>query len=326
MSARKEKIAFLTSGGDAPGMNACLRAVVRNGIVNDFNVYAVMRGYTGLIKGEFEKRDARSVSNIIEKGGTVIKTARSKEFMTDQGKQKARDSLERNNISALIAAGGEGTFKGLIGLRKIWDGRVIAVPATIDNDIYGTDNTIGYDTAMNTALSAIDRIRDTADAHERYFVVEVMGRKAGFIAINVGLAGGAEEVLIPERETDLERIAENSRSDRKNGKRSSIIVVAEGDDAGNGIEIADKLREITGNEYKTTVLGHIQRGGSPGVKDRILGTRLGAFAIDALKKGMSDVMVGVINGEVCTVSLEEAANRKKGINRELLDLIEIMGI
>lgn len=261
--AEINRIALLTSGGDAPGMNAAIRAVVRVGHYFRMKTYGIMRGYQGLIKGEFSEFGPRDVSNIIHRGGTVLKTSRCKEFETSEGLRKAKLNLEKKKIDGLMVIGGDGTYRGAYELSRIWDGQILGVPGTIDNDLYGTDFTIGYDTAVNTALEAIDKIRDTAESHERIFLVEVMGREAGFIALDVGISGGAEDVLVPEIKTNLKAICKHLCAAKEAGKTSSIIIVAEGEEEGGAFQIAEKLKEMSGNEYRVVVLGHLQRGGTP---------------------------------------------------------------
>ncbi|MBU0650976.1 6-phosphofructokinase [bacterium] len=321
-----KNIAVFSSGGDSPGMNACIRAVVRSGAVKGLNVFGIFRGYTGLMNGEFKTLDERCVSNIIQRGGTFLKTARSKDFMTKSGMEKAVSVLNEYKIDGLLGIGGNGTFKGLIDFSKVWDGQIIGLPGTIDNDLYGTDFTIGYNTAVHTAVEAIDKIRDTADAHERYFIVEVMGRDAGFIAIDTGLASGAEDILIPEVSSDLGKISEKVKEYRKKGKKSSIIIVAEGDDAGNAIEVAEKLKKLNGEDFKVSILGYIQRGGNPTPNDRILASKLGFYAVEVFLQGKSGVMVGEIKGELCCTPLLDAVNKKKPVDMRLLDLVEILSV
>jgi len=315
-----KKICVFTSGGDSPGMNAGIRAVVRYGRAKGLEVIGVFRGYDGLINGKLKDFNERSVSNIIQQGGTILKTARCAEFRTEQGVKKAAETLTKNNIEAVIAIGGDGTFKGLLALKKYWQGQIIGVPGTIDNDLYGTDYTIGFDTAVNTALEAIDKIRDTANAHERCFIVEVMGRHAGFLAIAAGIAGGVEEILVPETKTDIKAIAQRLKENEEKGKQSNIIIVAEGDDAGNAFEISEKLKKVNDIDYKISILGYIQRGGAPTANDRILASKLGAYAVDLYLAGESGVMAGETKGELCAVSLEDAVNKKKDIDKNLLNI------
>jgi len=320
------KIGVLTSGGDAPGMNACIRAVVRTAIYYNIEVIGIMRGYAGLIDGEMVKMELSSVSNIIQRGGTILKTARSEAFRTTDGREKASKNLEKWGIDALVAIGGDGTYRGGSDLNKEYGISVIGAPGTIDNDIFGTDYTIGYDTAINIALDAVDRIRDTASSHERIFFIEVMGRDSGFIALDVGVAGGAESILIPEIETNIDKLSNILMGGLERGKKSSIVIVAEGDDSGNSYEIAEKVKEKTGLDYRVTVLGHIQRGGSPTAKDRILASRLGSSAVEAIRDGMTNVMMGEIQGKVVPTKLEAIWSNKKSVDHDLCRLAEILSI
>ncbi|MFX0015681.1 MAG: ATP-dependent 6-phosphofructokinase [Promethearchaeota archaeon] len=321
-----KKIGVFCSGGDAPGMNACLRAIVRRGIAQGLDMVAIYRGFEGIFKEEFEEMTPRSVSNIIQKGGTIIRTARSQEFYTDTGVQKAANILKRHNFDALCAIGGDGTFRGLIELQKYWSGQIIGIPGTIDNDIYGTDFTIGYDTAIDTAIQALDRIRDTAESHERVFLVEVMGREAGFIALEVGIGCGAEEILIPEdKPIDFITIANRIREAKERGKKSLIVIVAEGADDRDIFTFSKTLAKHL--EYKTyiSILGHIQRGGSPSARDRWLATRLGAYAIDCILAGDTGIMVGEQNKELTKISLEET-RKKKQIDEYAYSLLRDLAI
>jgi 6-phosphofructokinase 1 len=321
-----KRIGILTSGGDAPGMNACIRAVVRTAIYHDLEVVGIMRGYAGLINGEMTEMDVSSVSNIVQRGGTILKTARSEEFRTPEGRAKAAANLRRWAVDGLITIGGDGTYRGASDLSREWDVAVVGVPGTIDNDICGTDFTIGYDTATNIALDAVDRIRDTAASHERVFFIEVMGRDAGFIALDVGVAGGAEVILIPEIPTDIDRMCRVLTAGRERGKTSSIVVVAEGDEAGGAYEIAEEVKERTGLDYRVTVLGHIQRGGSPTVRDRVLASKLGAAAVESLKDGTSNVMVGEVHGKLEFTQLETIWSHRKGVDMNLYRLGEMLSI
>ena len=321
-----KRIGVLTSGGDAPGMNACIRAVVRTAIYHSLEVVGIMRGYAGLIKGEMMEMDVSSVSNIVQRGGTILKTARSEEFKTPEGRAKAATNLRRWGVDALITIGGDGTYRGASDLSREWNVAVVGVPGTIDNDICGTDFTIGYDTAINVALDAVDRIRDTAASHERIFFIEVMGRDAGFISLDVGVAGGAEVILIPEIPTDVGKMSRVLVEGRERGKSSSIVVVAEGDEAGGAYEIAEKVKERTGLDYRVTVLGHIQRGGSPTVRDRVLASKLGAAAVQALKDGTSNVMAGEVHGKIEFTQLENIWTHKKGVDMNLHRLAEMLSI
>jgi 6-phosphofructokinase 1 len=306
-----KSIAVLTSGGDAPGMNAAIRAVVRVGISDGFDVFGVVHGLQGLIDNNFVPLNSRSVSNIIQRGGTIIHTARSEEFMTVEGRKKAAANLTSQGITGLIGIGGDGTFHGLVELGKFWPGQIIGVPGTIDNDLYGSDYTIGYPTAINTALECIDRLRDTADSHDRFFLVEVMGRWAGYLALAVAVSGGAEHVILPEDNADIKAIAKQLEDGRKKGKNSGIVIVSERGKEGAVYEIAQELEATSTCKYRVTVLGHIQRGGSPVAGDRILGTKLGAYAVKAIKQGKTGVMAGEMSQKLVYTPLEETWTRKK---------------
>lgn len=321
-----QKIAVLTSGGDSPGMNAAIRAVVRTARCRGLEVHGVLRGYRGLMEGAFEELGPRSVSNIIQRGGTILKTSRHGDFRTKKGLTQAARSLDNRQIEGLIAIGGNGTYNGAMDLAKVWKGQIITAPGTIDNDLYGTDFTIGYDTAVNTALGAIDKIRDTADSHERFFLIEVMGRHAGFIALDVAISGGAEEVLIPEMHQPIKALAKRLLASEKRGKLSNILIVAEGSLHGGAFETAKKLGAITGHDYKVMVLGHMQRGGTPTAVDRILATELGSFAVDQLILGKSGLAVGKRNGRLVTTPLKEAVTRRKKISNYLLKLLPILSV
>jgi len=325
---RPEKIAVLTSGGDAPGMNACIRSVVRCAIYNGLEVYGVRYGYEGLINGDFVKMNARSVSNILSKGGTMLKTARSEKFMRKEGRQKAYDSLEKYGIKSLLVIGGNGSFKGAHKFcLEHKEFKVIGIPATIDNDVAGTDYTIGASTAVNTALDAIDKIRDTVTSMERIYVVEVMGRVEPYIAISVGLAGGAEDVLFPSNKYKIEDMFEDIKKGRAKGKVSWIIVVSEG--VAKAQEIADLITKNTGFTARSVVLGYIQRGGSPDAFDRIRASRMGAHGVDAILKGETDKMVGMEGHRVRLIRFEEAYKRvdeKLTIERKLYKLTKVLAI
>jgi len=321
-----EKIGVLTSGGDAPGMNACIRGVVRTAVYYDIAVVGIMRGYAGLIEGELIDMSVSSVSNIIQRGGTILKTARSEEFKTEEGRAKAAENLDKWDVDGLITIGGNGTYRGASDLKNEYGIPVMGVPGTIDNDICGTDFTIGYDTATNIALEAVDRIRDTAASHERVFFIEVMGRDSGFIALDVGLAGGAEVIIIPEEKNDLDEMCEFLVKGRARGKESSIVIVSEGAQMGGAYKVAEKVKEKTGLEYRVTILGHIQRGGCPTVRDRVLASRLGASAVDALKDGIHNVMVGELNGEIEFTPIENIWIQEKNIEHSLWELAKILAI
>ncbi len=320
-----KKVAVLTSGGDAPGMNAAIRAVVRACAFNQLECVGVFRGLQGLIEGDFKEMGPRSVKNIINRGGTILKSARSKEFHTPEGRAKAYAQLQKAGIDALVVIGGDGTFTGASVFMSEYDIPIVGLPGTIDNDINGTDYTIGYDTALNTVVEAIDKIRDTANSHNRLFLIEVMGRDAGDIALNAGIGAGAEEILIPEENLGLDRLVNSLKRSKKSGKSSSIVVVAEGDQSGKNIfELAEYVREnLDDYEVKVTVLGHIQRGGSPSCYDRVLASRLGVGAVDALLDGARGVMIGVASNKVVSVPFEEAI---KGENEIDLDLIRVADI
>jgi 6-phosphofructokinase 1 len=322
-----KRIAVFTSGGDSPGMNACVRAVVRTAVYNGLEVFGIRRGYNGLIKGDIFPMDSQSVSNIVQKGGTILKSARSKEFMTPEGRQKAYDNLHNFGIEGLVAIGGNGTFTGALKFFNEFGIPTVGAPGTIDNDLYGTDYTIGFDTAVNTALDAIDKIRDTADSHDRVFFIEVMGRDSGYIAIQSGLGGGAEKVLVPETQTNLEDVIENLKDNMQRSKTSSIIVVAEGDDEGSAQDIANRVKQyIPNSDIRVTTLGHIQRGGSPTAYDRILATRLGAACVEGLLDGKKCVMAGLMNNEVVYTPFEDTITLKKPLHPDLLRLVEILNI
>ncbi len=317
-------IGVFTSGGDAPGMNACLRAVVRTALYEELRVVGVRRGYAGMLEGEFQKMDHTSVSNIIQFGGTVLKTGRSEEFLRPEARAKVAGLLRDEGIEGLVAIGGDGTFRGAHDLWAEHKMPIIGVPATIDNDVYGTDATIGYDSAVNTAVQAIDRIRDTAISHERLFFVEVMGRQAGFIALEVGAAGGAEMILLPEYDTSVEEVCETIKAGIAQGKTSSIVVVAEGDEEGGALEIARKVHRLTGIECRATILGHTQRGGNPTARDRVLASKLGAAAVRALMAGEADKMVGMAAGELSLTPLADTWGKKKPLDERLYELASIL--
>lgn len=323
-----KNIAVLTSGGDAPGMNACIRAVIRTGIYNGINMFGVMQGYQGLITNNIIPMDARSVSNIIHLGGTILKTARCLEFKTREGMQQAYDNLQARDIDALVVIGGDGTFTGAQRFSKEFGVKVIGVPGTIDNDLYGSDFTLGYDTAMNTVLEAIDKIRDTADAHDRLFFIEVMGRDSGCIALRSAVATGAEAVLLPEKQTSLDELITQLESGASTKKTSSIVIVSEGHKAGGAYDIANRVKERF-NHYdtKVTILGHLQRGGSPSSFDRILGSRLGFAAVNELLKGNTEQMVGLRGNDVKTTSLDEALNKHSfKLEADLLEMAKVLSI
>ena len=325
--ANPRRIGVFTSGGDAPGMNACVRAIVRTAGAHDLEVVGIRRGYAGMIDGDFVEMDGRSVSNILQQGGTILKSARSEKFRTQAGRQQAAEQLKKAGIDALAGVGGDGTFHGA---SLLYDERAVPTvgcPGTIDNDLFGTDETIGYDTALNTAIQNIDKIRDTADAHDRVFLVEVMGRDAGFIALNCGIGGGAELVLVPETFTEMDDIKARILSLMTAQSRSSIVVVAEGDEHGGALRIEHALQEddaFRSVDLRVCLLGHTQRGGSPTARDRVLASRLGAAAVEALVEGHENVMVGLVNNETKLTPLRNVFSRKKNINYELLRLTQLL--
>lgn len=319
-------IGVLTSGGDAPGMNACIRAVVRSAAKRNLEVIGIRRGYTGLMTGGFLKLGPRSVAEIIHRGGTLLGTARCEEMKTVEGRKRAIRFLRNAGITDLVVIGGDGTFKGAVALSQEGGIRVVGVPATIDNDVYGTDYSIGFDTAVNTALEAIDKIRDTAQSLERLFFIEVMGRTRGFIALDVGVAGGATEVLVPEEETDIDHLCRVLEDGFTAGKKYALIVVAEGDRPGGALAIAQEVRSRLNMDNRVCVLGHVQRGGTPTARDRILATKLGAAAIDALLDGNDGHMVGELRGETALTPLEDTWQKRKVLDRSLLELAQMLAV
>ena len=321
-----KKLAVLTSGGDAPGMNAAIRSVVRTCAYHNIQCFGVYRGFEGLIEGDFKEFTARSVKGIINKGGTILKSARSKEFKTKEGRQQAFDNLVREGIDGLVAIGGDGTFTGAMIFSQEFGFPVMGIPGTIDNDIFGTSNTLGFDTALNTVVDVIDKIRDTASSHNRLFFIEVMGRDVGHIALNAGIAGGAEEILIPEEDLGLERLVDSLNKSRKSGKTSSIVVVAEGDKIGRNIfELKDYVdQNMEGYDVRVSVLGHMQRGGPPSCFDRVLASRMGVKAVESMLEGKTNYMVGLLNGKMELTPLDSAIKGKTKINLELLRVSDIM--
>jgi 6-phosphofructokinase 1 len=327
MTSKIQNIAVFTSGGDAPGMNAAVRAVVRASIFYQKNVFGIYRGYEGMIENDLVKLNARSVSNIIQRGGTILKSARSKEFKTEEGRARAFESLKSRNIDGLVAIGGDGTFTGLHKFYEEYKMPVICIPGTIDNDLAGTDYTVGYDTATNTAVDAIDKIRDTALSHNRLFFIEVMGRDSGQIAINSGIAGGAVAIIIPEQETTIDQLVEKLDETARNNKKSSLVVVAEGGKSGSAIEIARQVKErYSYYDTKVTILGHLQRGGAPTYFDRVLASRMGVAAVEGLLDGKTDVMVGIRNGNMVYNNFEQTITAEKEIEAEALRIAKILAI
>jgi 6-phosphofructokinase 1 len=323
-----KRIGVFTSGGDAPGMNACIRAVVRGAVYHGIEVYGIRRGYSGMIAGDVYKMESHSVSNIVQRGGTILKSARSKEFMTAEGRKKAYEQLNAHGIEGMVAIGGNGTFTGAMIFGNEYGIPTVGAPGTIDNDLYGTDYTIGFDTAVNTALDAIDRIRDTASSHDRIFFIEVMGRDSGYIAVQSGIAGGAELVMVPEVLTPLSEVVETLKQGWSRSKSSSIIVVAEGDEAGSAVEVAEKIKsQVDENaDIRVTTLGHTQRGGSPSAYDRILASRLGLGALEGLLGGQKNVMAGIINNELVYTPFEDTIRLPKPISEDLLRMVKILSV
>ena len=328
MKERIKKIGVITSGGDAPGMNAALRAVARACTYYKVDCIGYFRGYQGIIEGDSVELTARTVRNIISKGGTILQSARSKEFRTVEGRRKAHENLKKDEIDALVLIGGDGTFRGGVAFGKEYNMPFIGIPGTIDNDIAGTNSTIGYDTALNTVVEVIDKIRDTASSHNRLFFVEVMGRDAGFIALNAGVGAGAEEILIPEENLGIDRLLQTLQKSKRSGKLSSIVVVSEGDKIGKNVfELADHVTKILPQyDARVSVLGHMQRGGSPSCFDRVLASKLGVNAVESLLDGKSHVMVGLINGKIVSTDIEEAIKNTHDINRELLRISDILSV
>jgi 6-phosphofructokinase 1 len=323
-----KRIGIFTSGGDAPGMNACIRAVVRGAVYHGIEVYGIRRGYNGMIAGDVYKMDSHSVSNIVQRGGTILKSARSKEFMTPEGRKKAYENLTELGIEGLVAIGGNGTFTGAMIFGNEYGIPTVGAPGTIDNDLYGTDYTIGFDTAVNTALDAIDRIRDTASSHDRIFFIEVMGRDSGYIAVQSGIAGGAELVMVPEVLTPISEVVETLKQGWSRSKSSSIIIVAEGDEEGSAVEVAEKIKRQVSEDadIRVTTLGHTQRGGPPSAYDRILASRLGLGALEGLMAGQKNVMAGIINNELVYTPFEDTIRLPKPINEDLLRMVKILSV
>jgi 6-phosphofructokinase 1 len=326
MSNSIEKIGVLTSGGDSPGMNAAIRSVVRTCAYYNIKCVGVYRGYEGLIAGDFVEMNARSVKDIINRGGTILRSARSNEFRTNEGRKKAFQKLKDENMDALVVIGGDGSFTGAMIFSQEFDFPVMGIPGTIDNDIYGTTHTLGYDTALNTVVEVIDKIRDTASSHNRLFFIEVMGRDVGHIALNVGVGAGAESVLIPEENLGLERLLDSLKRSKRSGKSSSIVVVAEGDKIGKNVfELKDYVEEnMAEYEVRVSVLGHMQRGGSPSCFDRVLASRMGVKAVESLLEGKTNLMIGLLDDKMALTPLDQAIKGQSKINRELIRVSEIM--
>lgn len=325
MEKKVTKIGVLTSGGDSPGMNAAIRAVVRTGIYYGMEVYGIMRGYQGMIDDDIIKMEGKSVANIIQRGGTILKTARCKEFFEYEGRKKAYSNLKKRGIDGLVIIGGDGSFRGAKKFHEEFDIPSAGIPGTIDRDIVGTDFTIGFDTAVNTAVEAIDKIRDTADAHDRLFIIEVMGRDAGFIALHSGIATGAENILIPERKTDIDEVIKSLQEKEKRKKLVNLIVVAEGDDFGGAEGVNKVIKErMPELETRVCVLGHIQRGGSPSCLDRLVASRMGYHAVECLMEGNFNMMIGIKENRINYTPLEKAAKMKTRVSEEWMKIVKIL--
>ena len=324
---KDEYIGILTSGGDASGMNAAIRAVTRAAIFNGFKVKGIYRGYEGLIAGEVKELTTEDVSSIIQRGGTILKTARSETFITPEGRKKAYEIIQKENINALIIIGGDGSLTGARIFAEEYDVTCIGLPGTIDNDLYGTDFTIGYDTALNTIVECVDKIRDTATSHDRLFFIEVMGRDAGFLALNGAIASGAEAAIIPEISMEKDQLAEMIETGFRKSKNSSIVLVAESEVTGGAMGVAERVKkEYPQFDVRVSILGHLQRGGSPTAQDRILATRMGVAAVDALLDDQRNVMMGIQNDEIVYVPFSKAIKNDKPINRDLLNTLRISSI
>ena len=326
MSKDIKRIAVFTSGGDAPGMNAAVRAVVRTAAYYDLHVYGIYGGYEGMIKGNIKRLEKGDVANIIQHGGTFLKTARSMEFKTEEGRSLAYDSLMAHDIDACVAIGGDGTYTGANVFTQTYDIPFIGLPGTIDNDIYGTDFTIGYDTAINTAVEAMDKIRDTAHSHNRLFFVEVMGRHAGYIALNTGIGTGARYTFLPEVDNPLEHLVQLLQKSSKRNKLFNLVVVAEGNKSGDAMTIAQQMKEEYDIDSKVTIIGHLQRGGSPTAFDRVLSSRLGYSAVKALMEGKKNMALGLVNNQISYTTFADAISKKKTIDADLIEMSEILSI
>ncbi len=325
MAKKVTKIGVLTSGGDSPGMNAAIRAVVRTGIYHGLEVFGIMRGYQGMIEDDIIKMDGRSVANIIQRGGTILKTARCKEFYEPEGRKIAYETLRKRGIDGLVIIGGDGSFRGAVKFSQEYDIPCIGLAGTIDKDIAGTDFTIGFDTAVNTAVEAIDKIRDTMDAHDRIFIIEVMGRDAGYIALHSGIATGAENILVPERKTNMDDLIVSLQEKERRKKLVNLIVVAEGDEFGGANEVQKVLEEKLPNaEIRVCILGHIQRGGSPSCMDRLIASRMGYHAVESLIEGRHNVFVGILNNKMHYIPLETAVKNKGKISEEWMKIVKIL--
>lgn len=319
------RIAVFTSGGDAPGMNAAVRAVVRTAEYHDLHIYGIERGYDGMIKGNIKRLGKSDVANILQKGGTVLRTARSEEFRTKKGRKIAFENLQAFDIDALVAIGGNGTYAGAKIFNEEHGMPIIGIPGTIDNDIYGTDYSIGFDTAINTAVEAVDRIRDTADSHNRLFFIEVMGRHSGYIALYTGIGSGATTIFLPEEDNAVDDLVSILKQSKRRKKLFNLVIVAEGNKNGNAMEIAEQVKiKLPDFDTKVTIIGHLQRGGSPSCQDRVLATRLGHSAVEALLAGKTNLALGLTNNEVNFTSFDDAINKIKVLNKELINMAEIL--
>jgi len=329
MSGKKEikKLAVFTSGGDAPGMNAAIRSVVRTATYHDLHIFGIFQGYHGMINGDIKRLERKDVGNIIHRGGTILKTARSKEFMTPEGRQKAYDSLLAYDIEGLVAIGGNGTYTGAKIFSEEFDFPIIGMPGTIDNDIYGTNFSIGFDTAINTAIEAVDKIRDTADSHNRLFFIEVMGRHSGYIGLYTGIGSGSSTIFLPELENNIDDLINLLKKEGRRKKLFNLIIVAEGNKNGGAMDIASKVKaEIPSFDVKVAVIGHLQRGGSPTANDRVLASRLGHSAVEAIMEGKSGLAAGLVGNKVTFTPLEEAISKENTLNRDLIDMAQILSM
>ncbi|MEI7472854.1 MAG: 6-phosphofructokinase [Chitinophagaceae bacterium] len=325
MEKKVTKIGVLTSGGDSPGMNACIRAVVRTGLYHGLEMFGILRGFAGMVEDDIIPMESQSVANIIQRGGTILKTARCKEFYEPEGRKKAYQNLKKRGIDGLVIIGGDGSFRGAQIFSNEFDIPCIGLPGTIDKDIAGTDFTIGFDTAVNTAVEAIDKIRDTAEAHDRLFVIEVMGRDAGYIALHSGISTGAENILIPERKTVIEDIILQLAEKERRKKLVNIIVVAEGDEFGGADEVAKVITQrMPQQEVRVCILGHIQRGGSPSCMDRVIASRMGFHAVESLIEGRHNVFVGIVNNRMNYLPLDEAVKKRQRISEEWMNIVKIL--
>ncbi len=321
------KVAVFTSGGDAPGMNAAIRSVVRTAISQDLHIFGINQGYHGMIEGDIIRLERKDVGNIIQRGGTILKTARSQEFMTKEGREKAYDSLMAYDIQGLVAIGGNGTYTGALKFGEEFNIPIVGLPGTIDNDIFGTDFSIGFDTAINTAVEAVDKIRDTADSHNRLFFIEVMGRHSGFIALYTGIGSGSSTIFLPEIENDIEDLIQLLKKEGRRKKLFNLVIVAEGNKNGGAMEIASKVKEqITGFDVKVAVIGHLQRGGSPTANDRVLASRLGHSAIEQLISGKGGVAAGLVNGKVVFTPFKDAISKTNPLNKDLIEMAQLLAL